>query len=206
VTIVSLIRHGSTRWNEEGRIQGRHDIPLSERGRAQVRAWRLPVEPSGAASTPRLISSPLARATETAEILFGAAPAIERSLIEMDWGAWEGSTLAELHERFGAGFERNQALGLDFRPPRGESPRDVQARVMAWLVPIAADRIPVLAVTHLGVLRAVLAAATGWDMTTKPPIRLKSDTLHRFSVSDEGVVAVVACNVALTPASRAPPQ
>jgi len=48
--IVSFIRHASTSWNEEGRMQGRRDVPLSERGRAQVRTWSVPSELSNAAS------------------------------------------------------------------------------------------------------------------------------------------------------------
>lgn len=34
-------------------------------------------------------------------------------------------------------------------------------------------------------------------MTTKPPIRLQSDTLHRFAVNKGGTVLVLACNVRL---------
>ena len=40
--IVGLLRHGSTAWNDEGRMQGRRDIPLSARGRAEVLTWRAP--------------------------------------------------------------------------------------------------------------------------------------------------------------------
>ena len=56
---------------------------------------------------------------------------------------------------------------------------------------------PVVAVTHKGVLRAVLAAATGWDMTGKPPVRLHSGALHRFDVDAHGRIAVLECNVPL---------
>ena len=86
--IISFIRHGSTAWNEERRMQGRRDVPLSERGRAQVSAWRLPAESAGAPLS--WVSSPLRRAVETAEILGGGAPSREGALVEMDWGDWEG--------------------------------------------------------------------------------------------------------------------
>ena len=59
-----------------------------------------------------------------------------------------------------------------------------------------------VAVTHKGVLRAVLAVATGWDMSRKPGIRLQDDALHRFAVSPEGTVSVLQCNVALRPGPR----
>ena len=193
--IIAFIRHGSTAWNEEGRMQGRRDIPLSARGRAQVSAWRLPAELAGAPLS--WVSSPLRRAVETAEILCGAAPSQEAALIEMDWGDWEGFRRDELRERHGDELERNEALGLDFRPPRGESPRDVLERLQPWLARASLSRGPVIAVTHLGVLRVILAAATGWNMTGKAPLRLQRDALHRFAIDPRGRVSVVTCNVAL---------
>ena len=40
--------------------------------------------------------------------------------------------------------------------------------------------MPTLAVTHRGVIRAILAEATGWDMRGKPPARLDWDAVHLF--------------------------
>ena len=200
--IVALIRHASTAWNAEGRMQGRRDVPLSDHGRAQARAWRVPAEIAEGASW---VSSPLRRALETAELLTGRIADREAALIEMDWGDWEGSTLAELRAAHGDAYARNEALGLDFRPPRGESPREVIDRLKPWLLRVAATEVSVVAVTHLGVLRAILAAATGWDMTRKPPLRLASDAIHRFAVDSSGRVTVDACNIPLVPGPpRAP--
>jgi probable phosphoglycerate mutase len=197
--IISLLRHASTAWNEEGRIQGRHDVPLSARGRTEVRAWRLPPDGEGAADAIRWVSSPLSRAVETARLLFRREPLVEGALAEMDWGDWEGLTLAELDARYGDEFRRNEARGLDFRPPGGESPREVADRVRGWLVRAAAGAGPAVAVTHKGVLRALVAVATGWDMTAKPPIRLRDAALHRFAVDADGRVSIVECNVPLVP-------
>jgi broad specificity phosphatase PhoE len=194
--IVSFIRHASTSWNEQGRMQGRRDIPLSERGRAQARGWHLPPELAGAASR---ISSPLCRAVETAELLGGSPLHLESALIEMDWGDWEGLTLDELRNAHGAEFAQNEGRGFEFRPPRGESPREVRDRVQPWLARAATSTVPIVAVTHLGVLRVILATATGWDMTGKPPIRLRADAVHRFAVDGHGHVSIVECNVPLAP-------
>jgi broad specificity phosphatase PhoE len=193
--IVSLIRHGSTSWNEQGRMQGRRDIPLSEAGRAQVRTWRIPADI--ATDTAEWVASPLRRTAETAELLCGSRFRPERALIEMDWGEWEGFGVEELRNRLGDAYTRNEALGLDFRPPGGESPREVLDRVRSWLKSATRRGVPVIVVTHLGVLRALLAAATGWDMTGKPPVRLQGECLHRFAVDDEGTISIVGCNVAL---------
>lgn len=197
--IVALIRHGSTHWNEAGRMQGHADIPLSPLGRAQAQAWRLP--PTIGAPL-RWWSSPLARAIETARLVGGTEPIRVPALVEMDWGEWEGRTLAELEAEFGDSFRRNAAAGLDFRPPGGESPREVRGRVLPWLQALPEFDGTTIAVTHNGVIRALLSAATGWDMTGKPPVRLRREALHRFSVVD-GRVALLEANAPLRPDAAA---
>src|SRR3546814_19841125 len=62
----------------------------------------------------------------------------------------------------------NEARGLDFRPPGGESPRDVQDRLRPLLAELADAGEDVVAVSHKGVLRALYALASGWDMRGKP--------------------------------------
>jgi probable phosphoglycerate mutase len=201
--IVACLRHGRTEWNDLGRMQGRADVPLSEAGREQVRRWRLPKALAGA----RFVASPLMRARETAALLGAPDCAIETALIEMDWGAWEGQTRAGLQALHGAAYEANAARGADFRPPGGESPRDVQRRVAAWLVQARAQPGPLVAVTHRGVIDALLALATGWDMRGKSPVRLADDVVHFLDVAEGGAVRARAWNVALVPgplARRAP--
>jgi broad specificity phosphatase PhoE len=168
---ILLIRHGRTAWNEEGRMQGRADLQLSPEGRAEVRRWRLP----HAWADARWRSSPLRRAIETAALLAGRPAAIEPRLIEMDWGTWEGFSLAELRATAPGAMAANEARGLDFRPPGGESPREVRARLDALLADLSDDPGDVVCVTHKGVIRAALSLATGWDMRSKPPLRLASD-------------------------------
>ena len=121
-----------------------------------------------------VMRSPLRRASETAALLIDHPVAIEPRLIEMDWGAWEGRTLAELRAEAPQAMAANEARGLDFRPEGGESPREVRARLAALLADLAAGPDAIL-VTHKGVIRAALSLASGWDMTGKPPLRLADD-------------------------------
>jgi len=190
--IVAFLRHGRTAWNDERRMQGRADVPLSEAGRTQVRRWRLPDSLADA----QFVASPLARARETAALLDARPFAVDDALVEMDWGEWEGETLEALKARHGDAFEANAARGLDFRPPGGESPKDVQQRIVAWLILNMAQRTPLIAVTHQGVIRSVLAWATGWDMTAKPPVRLADDVVHLIEFRG-GVVHEIRWNVPL---------
>ena len=41
---IALIRHGPTEWNEQRRLQGQSDIPLSAKGRERVKNWKIPKE------------------------------------------------------------------------------------------------------------------------------------------------------------------
>ncbi|MEZ5823489.1 MAG: histidine phosphatase family protein [Geminicoccaceae bacterium] len=163
-----LIRHGPTAWNRSRRLQGRQDQPLDERGRQTVAGWRL--DPSWLQLECR--TSPLRRAVETSALLGFPAPKIEPLLTEMDWGNFEGRTIDDLRNELGETMRAMEALGVDFRPPGGESPRDVLERfetlVRGWLDE-PGDRV---LITHKGVRRAAIVAATGWNMLAKPPVRV----------------------------------
>jgi broad specificity phosphatase PhoE len=186
MTRLALIRHAATEWTEQGRIQGRTDMPLSPRGRDAAAGRRSPAIRSGA----EWFASPLARARETAQLMFPGAVAIEPRLIEMDWGRWEGRRLESLRAEFGSEMAENEAKGLDFRPDGGESPRDVQARLTPWLAEVAAgDRMV------KGVIRAMLALATGWDMTGSPPVRLAWDCAHLLTLAPDGAPAIDRANI-----------
>ena len=193
MTLLALIRHGATDWNEVKRLQGRVDRPLSEVGRAQVARWRLPLELQGF----DWVASPLARARETARLLLEREVPTDSALIEMAWGAWEGRTLAELRAELGPAFTETEANGLDFRAPQGESPRDVQARLSPWLLRIACASRRTAAVTHKGVIRAVLALATEWDFLGTPPAKLDWSSAHLFRLNERGRPCVERLNISL---------
>jgi len=189
MTPLVLLRHGPTLWTREHRLQGRVDLSLDAGGRAEVRRWRLPPGIAGF----QWWASPLARCTETAALL-GLTAGIEPRLIEMDWGRWEGSRVSELQEENAAEVAAFEALGLDLEPPGGESPRRVQERLAPFLAEIAAGGIPTGLLTHKGVIRAILALATGWDMTGKPPEKLVWDALHLFRLDTAGAPSVMRLN------------
>lgn len=182
---VCLIRHAATGWNKAGLIQGRTDVPLSGTGRRQAAGWRLP--PGWAAAA--CVTSPLRRAVETAEILGFAAPAVDARLAEMGWGAYEGRRLADLRAELGPALAERESLGLDFRPPGGESPREVAERLAAFLHDLAARERDHLLVAHKGVLRAALALALGWDMRGKPPVRHGPERALLFRLPRDGALA-----------------
>ncbi|MEX0368482.1 MAG: histidine phosphatase family protein, partial [Ruegeria sp.] len=90
---LALLRHGHTAWNRAGRIQGRSDIPLDAQARSDLSALQLPPRWRDA----HLVSSPLQRAVETAQLVSDRAPETHDALIEMDWGDWEGQSGEDLN-------------------------------------------------------------------------------------------------------------
>lgn len=85
-----FIRHGETDWNVQGLMQGSTDIPLNDTGRAQALAARYIIAHVGIT---RIISSPLSRAFETAQIInesHGLPMTVERGLVERGFGIYEG--------------------------------------------------------------------------------------------------------------------
>ncbi|MBM3517579.1 MAG: histidine phosphatase family protein [Alphaproteobacteria bacterium] len=192
MTRLICIRHGRTDWNDGGRLQGRADVPLNVAGQASLAGRRLPPELTAA----RWVASPLCRALESARLL-GAAPVIESRIIEMDWGEWEGRTLAELRASLGEAGCANENRGLDFRPAGGESPRDVIVRLAPWLHEIGRQGLDTAAVSHKGVIRCILALAAGWDMTGRAPAKLDWQCAHAFDVDRTGRPRVERLNVPL---------
>jgi broad specificity phosphatase PhoE len=176
---VLVLRHARTAWNEDGRIQGRTDTPLSVAGREQVRAWRLPAWASGAT----WYASPLARARETAALLGHPAPLLDDRLVEMSFGAHEGRRLAELRVELGSAMADNEIRGLDFHPPGGETPRQVAARFAQFLAERTAGGGDLVVVAHKGILRAALVIARGWDMLGRPPVPIRDD--HGFLLTTD---------------------
>ncbi len=89
--MIYIIRHGETDLNRRRVLQGRSDHPLNETGLAQARAAAESLEEI---SFQQVYTSPLLRARQTAQIIApGVRPVVDRRLIEMDYGPYEGMDL-----------------------------------------------------------------------------------------------------------------
>ncbi|PTW51971.1 alpha-ribazole phosphatase [Rhodovulum kholense] len=157
---VILLRH--TRPDvAEGTCYGRTDYPPAEsfsEEAAEVLAALPPVH--------RVLSSPLLRCTRLADHI-GAARGlpveIDPRLIEIDFGAWEGTPWAEVPRD---GLDHWAAHFYDSRPHGGESVGMFYARVVPFLDEMHGAGT-VLAVTHAGLMRAALHHAGregAWQM------------------------------------------
>jgi probable phosphoglycerate mutase len=192
---IAFLRHGPTDWNEEGRIQGRLDMPLSAPGRVKM-AGLLP--PQGF-ETARAFTSPLGRARETAMLLGYPDAVADARLTEHHWGEWEGLTREEILARDGTDAFARAGSAIDFTPKGGECTRDLLARVADFLRDVAQGDAPAAAIAHRGVLRSAYTLATGWDMATPMPAKLDLSAVLVLEVDRGGAARIAELNVPLRP-------
>lgn len=138
-----ILRHGETEWNVAGRLQGRFDSPLTQRGRAQAQAQHAIL---GRRDLARFsaISSPQGRAVTTAEIALKgliAPVATDAALSEIGLGDWAGADRAEMIAQSGA----RDGFALYELAPEGEGFSALHARCSAFLRGLSG---PSVLVTH----------------------------------------------------------
>lgn len=157
-----LVRHARTRWSG-ARYCGRTDLPLSDEGRAEARAAAVWLG-ARCARAPRIVSSPRARAMESARLV--AAPwkrvvETDARLREVDFGDAEGLTFAELERGWPelAGRLGEGNLGIDW--PDGERTRDFSERVVEFWRERTGSGVDedLVVVTHGGPARHLLTLA-----------------------------------------------
>lgn len=102
---IYLLRHGETDWNKKRLLQGHTDIPLNEKGRAQVDDTVRKLSALGVRMD-TIVSSPLKRACETAEIAARRLDypkekiVVEELLIERGFGEGEGMSLDDMKAKY----------------------------------------------------------------------------------------------------------
>ncbi len=176
-----LIRHGETEWNRVGRLQGREDSPLTERGLAQADRLARAAASLGVA---RVLASPLGRARITAERVAAATGAplqIRDGLAEMAFGACAGLTLDEARARFPGMLEARERDRWRHRWPDGEGYLDVLARARATLagdLPLASEPATAI-VAHQSVNRALLHWLAGCPAEEAMASEQSADVLMR---------------------------
>lgn len=181
--ILYLVRHGVAEGCES-RCIGGTDAPLSEAGAASIArlasAWPHPPE--------RLIASGLARAQSSAAVLGDAwhlPVETDARLGEMDFGAWDGRTWAELEAQDGTRLAEWMAAWVTVPAPDGESFTDVAARVRAWASELPADGSAAV-VAHAGSIRALLCSLLELPLDAAFRLRIDHGRVSGLKVGRHG--------------------
>ena len=179
MTLLTLVRHGQTDWNLHRRIQGSSDIPLNATGEEQAREAAALL---ASGSHHAVYASPLVRARRTAEIIADrlglVPPVIVPGLQERAYGEAEGLQDTDFLARYG--HWHADVPGAELR-------EDVRDRAIAALERIALDARrrsapqleSVIVVSHGGVIRALLAHASGGTLPPEGGLLLNGSA-HRF--------------------------
>jgi len=153
-----FVRHGTTEWNEVGRIQGWAPVGLSDRGREE--AERVADALAERHAVDAVVASDLARTVETAEPIAAAAGVeveTDPRLRERDFGVFQGLSSGDFFERFPA-FDllENGRDAAERAPESGESWFAVRERVLEAAADLRARDGTVVAVTHVNPIRLLV--------------------------------------------------
>lgn len=198
-----LSRHGQTVWHAENRYAGSSDVDLDERGwqQAQLLAdWATAAEPAA------VVSSPLRRALETAELsakALGNAVVVRGALREVHFGVAEGRTLSELSDDDASLVDRFRQDPVTHHFPDGEPSAAAAQRGARALRELAADYegATVLVVAHSTLLRLALCTLLGIDVHRYREVfpRLDNGALTELVLPacDDGPGGLLSLNVPL---------
>lgn len=184
---IDLVRHGTTAYNEQDRMQGQVDIPLSDKGRREVAALAerlrdLPYD--------LVVHSPLQRAEETARIIVGDRVGLRWQVypefIEIDLGDWEGLIYTEMM-RTQADFYHRWLFDENLPVPGGESFAMVAERARAgWQRLQLENARRILVCAHATSNRAILAAILELPLHLARRFRMDNAALSRFTLAERG--------------------
>ncbi|SDL88165.1 probable phosphoglycerate mutase [Corynebacterium mycetoides] len=203
-----LLRHGQTDYNATRRMQGQLDTELSSVGVEQARAAAQLMKGLGVS---KIISSDLARARHTAEIIaasLGLDITEDARLRETHLGEWQGKTHAEVDAMSG-GVRAHWRNNAGWAPPAGESRLEVARRARPVVDELMAsyaewDDSAVLMVAHGGTISALTSNLLGFTaaqyplftglkntntsrLTAQPVYREGAARVQSFPTSPEGV-------------------
>jgi probable phosphoglycerate mutase len=197
MTEILLVRHGETLWNQQGRMQGQHDSPLTPTGLHQARqlARRLAKVEFSA-----LYSSDLGRAHQTARCIAdqtGHDIISDQALRERNFGIFEGLTNNEIKTHYPEDYELFAKRLPHYVMSGGESAAQFMARVVATLDRIATahNGDTVVVVSHGLVLDAIYRKATNMPIEIPRGFPLLNCSLNTFRRTGEGWVVVSVCDV-----------
>lgn len=185
-TSVLLVRHGRTAVNAQGRLSGRHDPRLDELGERQARAAAEAVRRLTVGRTVTVVTSPLVRCLQTAEVMALACSGeasqvtVDDRFIEMDYGDWDGRLLSDVSPESWRRWREDP----DFAPPGGERLTSVTARVSEGVCDWVSRHPPgaLVIASHVSPIKAAVIWALGVGEQASWRLRLSNASITRLDV------------------------
>lgn len=185
-TKVLLIRHGVTEWHAQDRLIGQRDVPLNPSGMAQMNDTAAALDGCRIAE---IISSPLQRALQSAEILgrrFSIEVARDPRLTDFQLGKWSGMSRTEVSAA--PEYQRFLASPKGERIPGGESLDEIRRRAVAAVEQAITDNPSgdaIAIVSHAGVIRLLLTHYLGAPTTCFHRLRVSPGSVSVLAFADD---------------------
>jgi len=197
-TTLLVVRHGQTTWGAQSRFAGRQDVPLTDRGLAEAAAVAARLAPFNVTA---VVTSPLRRCRDTAEIIAGAtglpAEAVEcdDDLLDGTLGEWSGFTAAEIAGKWPTEFEAWRS-DPDASPPGGESFSVIRGRVRQAVRRVLDEHHGevVALVTHAAAAKMLVVAALGVSSAVAYRTRIDNCSISMITVDPDGSTMVCSLN------------
>lgn len=178
-----LVRHGETELNKEKKFFGWLDPELNETGKCQARKSKNTIEKilrdNARAKT---YTSPLKRAVETCAIISGKDSEwqVTHTLKEINFGIFEGFSYEEILEKYPHQSKIAFTKWEDYNFETGESPRELQKRVVSFIereINLGENNI---VVSHWGVINSILSYFFSKDL----------EAYWKFSLKNGGIAVI----------------
>jgi broad specificity phosphatase PhoE len=185
-TTVFIIRHGITDWHVERRVLGHRDIGLNRTGVLQGHSVAAALAD---VNIGEIVSSPLLRAVQTAEILAekrGGSITRDPRLSDFRVGAWEALSYDEVAAR--EDYRRFNADPLNEKLPSGEGLLQIRDRAVGAIDQALRDAPTgesIAAVTHAGIARVILAHYLGLEVARYHHLELQPGCISVLSFRDD---------------------
>ncbi len=180
---LTLIQHGESEFNLEGKIGG--DANISERGELYARA--LPDLVASSVGDDRQLTiwtSTLKRTIQTARFLAASPKGYDKlewkALDELDSGVCDGLTYQEIADRYPEDFKARDDDKYNYRYRGGESYRDVVIRLEPIIMELERSE-NIIIVTHQAVLRCIYAYYMNVPQHKSPWMEVPLHTLIKLT-------------------------
>lgn len=173
-TVICIVRHGETDWNAQGRLQGREDIELNDLGRQQAHKIAVYL---GREHWDAVVSSPLKRAYETAQIIARLLSVseieVEEQITERDYGEASGLWPEDRKSRFPDGIPGQEDFEL------------LRQRAMSALERIVNTHLGkrIVVISHGALTNTILYTLSGGEFGSFKT-RLKNGCINQIKVRE----------------------
>jgi probable phosphoglycerate mutase len=199
-TRLILVRHGRTAHTVDRLFSGHNDVPLDDEGEHQAAAiaHRLARRSRGLSEIAAVVSSPLRRTVQTAERI---GTALERpvttleGLKEVDFGAWEGRSGAEIRAQWPSEFNA-WITSPSGAPPGGESFEQVARRVRQVRDELIRSYPgqTVVVVSHVTPIKTLLRLALDAPQSMMTRLHLDPASMSKIDYFADGTASVTLFN------------